>query len=312
MLTVKNLSKYYYKKLNFFGKGETIKAVDDVSFEIEENASVGLVGETGCGKSTLAKCILRIEKPTAGEILFDGKNIFKMKGNEILEYCRRVQVVFQNPYTSLDPRFTIKESLLEPLVTHFKREKKELMENIYSLLNVVGLEESVLTRYPHELSGGQNQRIAIARAISLNPKLLILDEPTSSLDVSVQAIILNLLKEIQKKFNISYLFISHDLSVVKYVTNKVIVMYSGKFVEEGPTDRVLSRPLHPYTKLLLQALPAPDPKSKGNVLLSMSSESGLGECVFYSRCPYRAEVCENIMPELKEVEKGHYVACHLK
>lgn len=310
MLEVKNLSKYYYKRLGFFGKKETIKAVDSVSFEVKTNTSVGLVGETGCGKSTLAKCILRIEKPTAGEVIFDGANVYKIKGKEILEYCRNVQVVFQNPYTSLDPRLTVEESLFEPLVTHFKREKEELMEKIYELLKVVGLEDSVLTRYPHELSGGQNQRIAIARAISLNPKLLILDEPTSSLDVSVQAIILNLLKEIQKKFGLSYLFISHDLSVVKYITDNVIVMYSGKFVEMGPTENILEKPYHPYTRLLLQALPIPDPKNKRDSLLQVPIEKELGECIFYSRCPYRGESCKNTEPKLVEVEKEHFVACH--
>jgi oligopeptide/dipeptide ABC transporter ATP-binding protein len=233
-----------------------------------------------------------------------------MRGKEILEYCRNVQVVFQNPYTSLDPRLTIERSLLEPLETHFKKERREFMEKIHELLKVVGLEDSVLTRYPHELSGGQNQRIAIARAISLNPKLLILDEPTSSLDVSVQAIILNLLKEIRGKFGLSYLFISHDLSVVKYITDNVIVMYSGKFVEEGLTEDVLEKPYHPYTRQLLQALPIPDPKNRRNNSLQMTTENVLGACVFYSRCPYKGESCKHVEPKLVEVKKGHFVACH--
>ncbi|MBC7091446.1 MAG: ABC transporter ATP-binding protein [Nitrososphaeria archaeon] len=310
MLEVKNLSKYYFKRIGFLGKKETIKAVDNVSFEIEKGESVGLVGETGCGKSTLARCILRIEKPTAGEIIFDRKNVFKMKGKEILEYCRSVQIVFQNPYTSLDPRLTIKESLLEPLTIHFKEEKRNLMNRIYELLKIVGLEDSVLNRYPHELSGGQNQRVAIARAISLNPKLLVLDEPTSSLDVSVQAMILNLLKEIQEKLNLSYLFISHDLSVIKYITNKVIVMYSGKFVEKGYTERVLDKPYHPYTKMLLEALPIPEPKNRRSRPINSLHINGLGECVFYSRCPYKSEVCEKRTPNLVEVEEEHFVACH--
>ncbi|MGC8911337.1 MAG: ABC transporter ATP-binding protein [Nitrososphaeria archaeon] len=310
MLEVKNLSKYYYKRIGIFGKKETIKAVDNISFEIKRGDSVGLVGETGCGKSTLAKCIVRIEKPTAGEIIFDGKNVFNMKGKEILEYCRSVQIVFQNPYTSLDPRLTVKESLLEPLALHFKEEKKNLMNRIYELLKVVGLEDSVLSRYPHELSGGQNQRVAIARAISLNPKLLVLDEPTSSLDVSVQAIILNLLKEVQEKLSLSYLFISHDLSVIKYITDKVIVMYSGKFVEKGCTEKVLDKPYHPYTKMLLDALPIPEPKNRRSIQFNSLHENRLGKCVFYSRCPYKSGVCEKREPNFVEAEKEHFVACH--
>ncbi|MEM0053975.1 MAG: ATP-binding cassette domain-containing protein [Nitrososphaeria archaeon] len=311
MLEVKNLSKYYYKRFGLFGKKETIKAVDDVSFKISNKSSLGLVGETGCGKSTLAKCILRIEKPTSGKILFDDKNVFELKGKDSLEYCRRVQVVFQNPYTSLDPRLTIQESLLEPLTIHFKEEKKVLIDKVYETLEVVGLDDSILARYPHELSGGQNQRVAIARAISLNPALLILDEPTSSLDVSVQAAILNLLTDIQKKFCIAYLFISHDLSVVKYTTEEIIVMYSGKFIEKGPTEVILDQPLHPYTKLLLQALPVPDPRKKKETFLEIVSEDGKGACVFYPRCPYKKGVCKSKNPELSEVNRNHYVACYI-
>ncbi|MEM3404614.1 MAG: ATP-binding cassette domain-containing protein [Nitrososphaeria archaeon] len=312
LIEAKNVSKHYYKRKGFFGKKELIKAVDNVSFSIEKGTTLGLVGETGCGKTTLAKCLLRLINPTSGAILFKGKDLSKMKSEELDDYHRSVQIVFQNPFTSLNPRMTIRNIISEPIITHKKINKTELETELVRLLKVVGLNETHLSRYPHELSGGQNQRVAIARAIALNPELIILDEPTSALDVSVQATILNLLNELQKQFNLSYIFISHDLGVVRFISDYIIVMYSGKFVEMGPSEDILGQPLHPYTKMLLLALPLPDPKKKIELIQHQMKalEDWRGGCVFLQKCPYGMELCKKEEPEMVEVREKHFVACY--
>lgn len=312
LLEIKNLSKYYYKRRGLFGRRELIKAVDNVSFTIEKGMTLGLVGETGCGKTTLAKCLLRLIKPTSGTILFKGKDLSKIESGELDSYHRAVQIVFQNPFTSLNPRMTIKDIISEPIITHKSFTKAELETELVRLLKVVGLNETHLNHYPHELSGGQNQRVAIARAIALNPELVILDEPTSALDVSVQATILNLLNELQKQFNLSYIFISHDLGVVRFISDYIIVMYSGRFVEMGPSEDILGKPSHPYTKMLLLALPLPDPKKKiGLIQQQMQTlEDWVGGCVFLQKCPYRGERCVKGEPEMLEVGEKHFVACY--
>jgi peptide/nickel transport system ATP-binding protein len=314
LIRVEELRKYFSLG-GFLSKKVTVKAVDDVSFSISEGETLGLVGESGSGKTTLGKTVLRLYKPTAGKIYFMNKDITNLKENEMRKIRRFMQIVYQDPYSSLNPRMRIKEIVSRPLIVHnLINNKKELNEKIISTLIKVGLDETFLDRFPHELSGGQRQRVAIARALILNPKFIVLDEPTSALDVSVQAEILNLLKDLQEEYHFSYLFISHDLSVVNFMAHKVAIMYLGKIVEYGSPEDIYNEPLHPYTHLLMQSIPQPDPKERklsfieGEPPNPINVPSG---CRFHPRCKYMLEICKNKEPLLQEIKPGHLVACWL-
>jgi peptide/nickel transport system ATP-binding protein len=314
LIRVEELRKYFSLG-GFLSKKVTVKAVDNVSFSISEGETLGLVGESGCGKTTLGKTVLRLYKPTSGKIYFMNKDITNLKENEMRQIRRFMQIVYQDPYSSLNPRMRIKEIVSRPLIVHnLINNKKELNEKIISTLIKVGLDETFLDRFPHELSGGQRQRVAIARALILNPKFIVLDEPTSALDVSVQAEILNLLKDLQEEYHFSYLFISHDLSVVNFMAHKVAIMYLGKIVEYGSPEDIYNEPLHPYTHLLMQSIPQPDPKERklsfieGEPPNPINVPSG---CRFHPRCKYMLEICKNKEPLLQEIKPGHLVACWL-
>jgi peptide/nickel transport system ATP-binding protein/oligopeptide transport system ATP-binding protein len=292
-----------------------VKAVDDVSFTLQEGETLGLVGESGCGKSTMGRAILQLIRPTSGEIIYQGKDLTKLNFKEMRPVRRDIQMIFQDPYSSLNSRMTIRNILLEPMKIHglFTREERE--ERVEYLLEVVGLSPAYAHRYPHEFSGGQRQRIGIARALSLNPKLIIADEPVSALDVSVQVQVLNLMQDLQKQFRLTYIFIVHNLSVVKHFSTRVGVMYLGRLVELADKRRLYQSPRHPYTQALLSAAPIPDPDAKrekiilsGEVPNPQNPPSG---CAFHTRCPACMEICKTDRPPYKEVEPGHYVACHL-
>jgi len=318
LLEVLNLKKYYPIKSGIFGRiVGYVKAVDGVSFMIGYGKVLGLVGESGCGKTTVAKCILRLIEPTAGNILFEGKDLVKIKGKELKKQRKYIQAVFQNPFLSLNPRLKVKNIIAEPLTTHMKLARAEVMKRVKKLLELVGLPTTIANRYPHELSGGQAQRVAIARAIALNPKLVILDEPTSALDVSVQAQILNLLAELKDKLNLSYLIISHDLSVVRYISDDVAVMYLGKIVEISETEELFENPTHPYTQALLSAVPEPDPeikKLRKRIILQGEPPSPINPpsgCRFHPRCPYVMDICRKEEPPMIEIKPRHKVWCWL-
>jgi oligopeptide/dipeptide ABC transporter ATP-binding protein len=290
-----------------------VKAVDDVSFKVYPQETYGIVGESGSGKTTVARTILRLIEPTKGRIFFEGNDITKIQGEQLRKFRRNAQIIFQNPYSALHPRMMIKDIVGEPLKIHFKMRNEEVIDEVVKTLHDVGLGEEHMYRYPHELSGGQRQRVVIARAIILKPKLLVLDEPTSALDVSVQAKILNLLKDLQKKFKLTYILISHHFAVVDYMCDRIAVMYLGKIVEEAPKNELFENPLHPYTKALISAIPIPDPKRKVNpILLKGEIPSPVNPppgCRFASRCPFKRTECEKITPTLEEVKKDHFVAC---
>ena len=317
VLEVNRLKKYFPIKGLFFTKGY-VKAVDDISFEIYKGETFGLVGESGCGKTTTGRTILRLIEPTSGEVIFKGKNVMELKGDELKQFRREAQIMFQDPYSSLNPRQTVFEIIMEPVRFHGIH-VDDPEEFVIKLLESVGLNEMHLYRYPHEFSGGQRQRIALARLLALRPEFIVLDEPTSALDVSVQANILNTLKDLQQEFGFTYLFISHDLGVVKYMSHRMGVMYLGKLVEIGPADRIFENPLHPYTQFLLSAIPVPDPelarelkakrqKITGEPPSPINPPSG---CRFHPRCPYAKDICNKEEPPLVEVEQDHYVACWL-
>jgi oligopeptide transport system ATP-binding protein len=316
LLEVKNLKKYFPIKGGIFSKtiGQ-VYAVDGVSFHLNKGESLGLVGESGCGKSTTARAILRLIEPTEGEILFEGKDVCKLDHGEMRSIRRDMQIVFQDPYASLDPRRTVEQIIGEPLDVFQVSTKKERKDRIAYLLQKVGLSPDHARRYPHEFSGGQRQRIGIARALALNPKLIIGDEPVSALDVSIQAQVINLLEDIQKEFKLSYIIIAHDLAVVEHVCDRIAVMYLGRIVELAIDRELYTSPLHPYTIALLSAIPVPDPNiTKKRIILEGDVPSPMRPppgCHFHTRCPRKKEVCERTIPELTEIGNDHYVACHL-
>jgi oligopeptide/dipeptide ABC transporter ATP-binding protein len=317
LVKVKNLKKYFPIRKGFFQREkQLVYAVDDVSFEIGQSETLGLVGESGCGKSTVGRTIMRLIEPTDGEVFFDSKKIFLLNRDELRAIRKKMAVIFQDPYSSLDPRMQIMDIVAEPLKTHTSLKNNALRDKVLDLLFQVGLGLEHLNRYPHEFSGGQRQRISIARALALNPSFLILDEPTSALDVSVQAQVLNLIADLQKSLNLTYLFISHNLAVVEHISHRVIIMYLGKIVEMGYTRKLFGNPLHPYSEALLSAIPNPDIDQqneqilmKGDVPSPINLPSG---CNFHTRCLHAMETCRIDEPRLKEVEKDHYVACHLR
>ena len=320
LLEVKNLKKYFNLRGGFLFQSSSgiIKAVDDISFSIKEGETFGLVGESGCGKSTTARVILRLIQQSSGSVIYDGEDIFNLNHNQMFKIRRDIQIIFQDPYASLSPRMTIGDIVSEPLEIHKIGNKSKRIKRVKELLDVVGLNPEHLNRYPHEFSGGQRQRIGIARALALTPRLLLCDEPVSALDVSVQAQILNLLADLQKEFNLTYLFIAHDLSVVKHVSDKVGVMYLGKLVEIADSADLYSKPLHPYTMGLLSAVPIPDPEMErqrkrivleGDVPSPLNPPSG---CTFHPRCPIAKDICSKEIPPLKNYDKNgkeHYAAC---
>lgn len=316
LLEIRNLKKYYPVTGGFFKRTiGNVKAVDDVSFAIRRGETLGLVGESGCGKSTAGRTILRLMKPTEGEILFEGKDITRLSGSKLQKARRDFQMVFQDPYASLNPTQMVGDIISEPILNYEKRNKKELEQEIKTLLKRVGLPEEAYYKYAHEFSGGQRQRIGIARALALHPKLIVADEPVSALDVSVQSQVLNLLKELQIEFDLTYLFIAHDLSVVKHMSDRIGVMYLGNLVELASNKDLYKEPLHPYTQALISAIPEPNPaKRKERIVLKgdvPSPQNPPAGCPFHTRCPVAMEVCSQQKPVLTEVRPGHQVACHL-
>ena len=309
ILVVDGLKKYYPVRGGVLGgKIGEVRAVDGVSFSARRGETLGLVGESGCGKSTLGRALNRLEKPTDGTVLFEGKDIARASGKELLRLRRDIQMIFQDPYSSLNPRMTIGEIVGEPLLVHRVGTKAEQVEKVRDLLEIVGLAGDMLERYPHEFSGGQRQRVGLARALTLEPKLVIADEPVSALDVSVQSQVLNLMVRLQRERNLTYIFISHDLSVVEYISDAIAIMYLGKIVEVGPVESIFERPAHPYTRALIEAIPVPDPRQRheavpleGEAPSPVSPPSG---CPFHSRCPFAISACSETIPVLEEVGAG--------
>lgn len=316
LLDVREMKKHFPAPAKFLSRGGgAIRAVDGVSLQVQQGETLGLVGESGCGKSTLARTILRLEAPTAGEIRFEGEDILRWKGAALKEFRRKVQMIFQDPYSSLNPRQTAGGIIEEPLYIHgHPGGREEIKKRLREIASVVGLDEEQLTRYPHEFSGGQRQRIGIARALILKPRLVIADEPVSALDVSIRAQILNLLKRLQCEFDLTYLFITHDLGVVRHMSDRIAVMYLGKIVEMGKAEQVCGAPVHPYTRALLSAVPSMDPLRKSErrmVSWEMNSPAMPKGCAFHPRCPVRCGICEQQEPPLEQDHAGHWVACHL-
>ena len=316
VLEVRHLRKTFPMKKTITGKvTKELVAVDDVSFKLMPGETLGIVGESGCGKTTTGRAILKLHKPTGGQIIFDGKDITNYTSKQMRQIRKQMQIIFQDPYSSLPPRSTVGGILSEPVEVHKIVLKSEVKNYVLELMEKCGLRDYYYERYPHEFSGGQRQRICIARALSVNPKLIICDEPVSALDVSIQAQIINLLKDLQRQMNLAYVFISHDLSVVKFISDKIGVMYLGAMMEFGTKEDIFKNPLHPYTKALFSAVPNPDPTAKmerikleGDIPSPANPPKG---CRFHTRCPYAKEVCKHVTPDYKEYEPGHFVACHL-
>lgn len=310
ILEVKHLKKYFNTP-----KG-MLHAVDDVSFTLERGKTLGIVGESGCGKSTTGRAILRLIEPTSGEVIFNGEDIVKKNKEEMRLLRREMQLIFQDPYASLDPRKTVSEIIGEPLkLQKLVPDKNERAKRVHELMEVVGLADRLVNTYPHELDGGRRQRIGIARALAMEPKLIICDEPVSALDVSIQAQILNLMQDLQEKMGLTYIFITHDLSVVNHFANDIAVMYLGQLIEKAPSEMLFDRPTHPYTQALLSAIPVPSLKKrreriilKGEISSPINPKPG---CRFAARCPYATDRCRSEEPKLVEIEKDHFVACHL-
>jgi oligopeptide/dipeptide ABC transporter ATP-binding protein len=315
LIEVKNLKKWFWAGGVLFGKKEAVRAVDDVSFYIKKREVLGLVGESGCGKTTCGKVILRIVDPTAGSIYFDGHNITYLERKEMIKFRRKMMIIYQDPFGSLDPRMTVGAAIAEPMEVHNIASKKGKEEKVIEIMGKVGLTPDQMNRYPHEFSGGQRQRIGIARALATNPEFIVADEPVSALDVSIQAQIINLLQDLQKEFGLTLLFIAHDLSVIKHISDRVAVMYLGKIVEIAPKKELFDNPKHPYTEALLSAIPIPNPRfrKKGTILMGdVPSPINLPPgCRFHTRCRYVKSICRENEPELKDIGNHHLTACHL-
>jgi oligopeptide transport system ATP-binding protein len=316
LLQVKKLIKYFPVRKGWFGrKTQFVHAVDDISFSLASNETLGLVGESGCGKSTVGFCLLRLIEPTSGEVWFDGHNLLEMAADELRQLRREIQFVFQDPFGSLNPRMTVEHIIEEPLLNHEHLSKRKRREKIVGSLEMVGLPPDYMHRFPHEFSGGQRQRICLARALVLRPKVIVGDESVSALDVSVQAQVLNLMVRLQRELGLSYIFISHDLSVIRYISQRVAVMYLGKIMETAPVRDLYAQPYHPYTQALLAAVPRPNPHRKhkpriivGDVPSPIDPPSG---CRFHPRCPEKMSICSEKMPNFTAMSAGHEVACHL-
>lgn len=318
LLEAKNLSKYFPVK-NFFGKlVQEVRAVDRVNLSIKKGETFGLVGESGCGKSTLGRTLIRMYEPTDGILTYDGHDITKTKGKELLAYHKRMQIIFQDPYSALDPHQNVREIMAEPISVFEKLPEKEMDERIVNLLEKVGMKADDMEKYAYEFSGGQRQRIGIARALSVNPEFLLCDEPISALDVSIQAQVVNVLEDLQQELGLTYLFVAHDLSMVRHISTRIGVMYLGKIVEIAESDELYDHPMHPYTEALLSAIPVADPKFarsskrkiiKGDLPSPMDVPGG---CRFHTRCPYAKPECSHMEPPLVERTLGHFVACHIR
>ena len=318
ILRVDNLKMYFPIKAGVFQRqiGD-IKAVDDVSFEIMTGETLGLVGESGCGKTTTGRAIIRLYNPTGGHVFFEGQDMAELKGETLRKMRRKMQMIFQDPYASLNPRMSVFGIVSEPLTVHHVVSGQEKKDRVAELMELVGLNPGLMNRYPHEFSGGQRQRIGLARSLALQPELIICDEPISALDVSIQAQVVNLLEELQEKFGLTYLFIAHDLSMVRHISDRTAVMYLGKVVEMSPQEELYNHPLHPYTQALLSAVPVPDPvveRKRQRIILTGDVPSPAHPprgCNFHPRCPLAQQVCQEVDPEWREVSSGHWVACHL-
>jgi len=318
MVDVAGLRKQFKVRPEYFGaKPKVVHAVSDISFKLKPGVTLGIVGESGCGKSTAGRAILQLLRPTSGQVVFDGIDLVNLKGEPLRKMRRKMQMIFQDPYASLNPRMTIGEIIGEPLLVHNLASKKEAEEQVQALLKLVGLNPSFANRYPHEFSGGQRQRVGVARALSLNPSLIVCDEPISALDVSIQAQVVNLLEDLQHQFNLTYIFIAHDLSMVRHISTRVAVMYLGQIVELTDRDELYHNPLHPYAQALLSAVPIPDPEVEakrqrqileGDVPSPRNPPSG---CHFRTRCPLAEPICAELKPAFREVLPDHFVACHM-
>lgn len=312
LIEVKNLKKYF--KID---KSSTLKAVDDVSFDIKKGETLGLVGESGCGKTTCGRTVLGIYNATDGKVLFNGKDVHSLRGKDRVEFNKKAQIIFQDPYASLNPRMTVGDIIAEGIDIHGIYKGEARMNKIYELLEKVGLNKEHASRFPHEFSGGQRQRIGIARALAVEPEFIVCDEPISALDVSIQAQVVNLLIKLQQEMGLTYLFIAHDLSMVKHISDRVGVMYLGTMVELSESEELYANPKHPYTQALLSAIPISDPeveKTRSRIMLEGEVPSPINPksgCRFVKRCKYAKPECSDVMPQLKEIEKGHFVACHL-